>query len=213
MYNQNLLCVAWLLVTKYIIRSVLKLDLCMNCDQNHTSNFELDCTTNQKQNESRCLLRCILACSSNSFLQVNQLWKVHGTEHHTGKWRNKRHRCESVQRRPLCTQTGRKYDSDNQLHPARSCHSVQDFRMGVLWTFTCSSPCTELWCLPRARAYLPSEERSPGRACVRYVHLGGPSKRFVKAGCWFKGSEWQTYNLRQSYVGAGVNLNELFQCF
>lgn len=28
MYNRNLLCVAWLLVTKYIIRNVLKLDLC-----------------------------------------------------------------------------------------------------------------------------------------------------------------------------------------
>ena len=185
----------------------------MHFDQNHTFHFELHCTTNQKQNESCPLLGFILACSRNSFVQVNQLRKLHSARYHTRKWRNNRLWCESLRRRPLCPQTRSKRDRDDQLHPARRCHSLQDLRLGFLRSWARSCARTELWCLPRTRVDLPPQERSPGGICVHHLHLRPFSKRSVEARCGLERSEWQIYNLRQNCVGAGVNLNEQFQGF
>ena len=135
------------------------------------------------------LLGFILACSRNSFPQVNRLRKLHSARYYTRKWRNDRHWCESLGRRPLCPQTRSKHDRDDQLHPARRCHSLQDLRMGLLRAWARSCARTELWCLPRTRVDLPPQERSPGGTCVHYLHLGTFSKRFVEARWGFERSE------------------------
>ena len=144
-------------------------------DQNHISHFELNRGTNKKQNASCTLSGCNLPWCRKSFFQVHQLRKVHSTGYHTRKRRNHRHRCDSLRRRSLCPKTRRKYDRDNQLYPARSCHSLQDLRVGFLRICTRSSARTKLWCLPRTRVDLPSQERKPGGTYAFFISEDFPS--------------------------------------